>query len=459
MSLSVLILAAGKGTRMNSNLPKVLHPLLQKPMLNYVLDSVGELKPQNTYIVVGYKKEMIEDSVSGSCSKVEFIYQKEQRGTGHAVSISKKYMTGFKGSLLVLNGDCPGIKTSTLKRLIKKHNESKSAISLITSVVDEPAGYGRIIRDSNRNIIKIIEEKDATAEQKKVNEINSGRYCVSTEFLWNSLGKLKTKNKQNEYYLPDIIENAVINGRKVSVLRLSSADEILGVNNRQELAMQENKLKHTVIDKLQRKGVTVVDPDSTFISPDASIGRDSVINPSTYIYGETKIGTECSIGPNVYIDNSVIKNGVVIRFSSYLNNCFIDENVTVGPFAHLRPEANIGKDAKIGNFVEIKKSDIGTGSKVPHLSYIGDASLGKDVNIGAGSITCNYDGVNKHRTTIGNNVFIGSDSMLVAPVVIGKGSTTAAGSTITKDVEDYSLAIERSQQKIIKGWNKRKKKN
>ena len=243
------------------------------------------------------------------------------------------------------------------------------------------------------------------------------------------------------------------------MLKLGSADEILGVNNRQELALQENKLKNAVIDKLHNKGVTVVDPGSTFISPDASIGRDTVINPSTYIYGESKIGAECIIGPNVYIENSVLKKGVNVRFSSFLNNCFIDENVTVGPFAHLRPEANIGKNAKIGNFVEIKKSDIGTGSKVPHLSYIGDASLGKDVNIGAGSITCNYDGVNKHRTTIGDNVFIGSDSMLVAPVVIGIGSTTAAGSTITKDVEDYSLAIERSQQKIIKGWNKRKKKN
>ncbi len=458
MALSVLILAAGKGTRMNSSIPKVVHPILKKPMINYVLHSVQSLKPKKTFMVVGYKKELIEKAASVSNSSVEYVYQKQQRGTGHAVRISKTALAGFKGNLLILSGDCPGISSATLKKLIKKHSESKSSISLISSAVNKPRGYGRIVRDNFRNIQKIVEEKDASNEERKIDEINSGIYCVKTDFLWSSLDKLKSGNKQNEYYLPDIIENAVKNGRKVSVLKLTNSEEILGINNREELARQENLIRQSIIKKLQKKGVTVVDPATTYISPDVKIGKDTVIHPATYIYGKTNIGAGCEIGPNVHIENSVLNNSVEIRFSSFLNDCFVDEKVVVGPFAHLRPEAKVGKNAKIGNFVEIKKSEIGDGSKVPHLSYIGDASLGKEVNIGAGSITCNYDGINKHRTVIGDNVFIGSDSMLVAPIVIGKGSTTAAGSTITKDVEEFSLAIERNQQKTIKGWNKRKKK-
>lgn len=457
MAIRVLILAAGKGTRMNSSKPKVVHSLLNKPMINYVLDAVEKLKPQKTYLVVGYKKDVIEKAVSGSSCKVEYILQKDQLGTGHAVSTCKSSLEKYKGDILILNGDCPGILPSTLKRLVNKHKKEKSSVSLITASVPDPGGYGRIIRGESGSITKIVEEKDATSQHKKIDEINSGIYCVKSEFLWKSLSVLKSDNKQNEYYLPDIIENAVKNKGNVSVLKVSNANEILGINNRRELSLQEKIIRFNIIHKLQDRGVTVTDPATTFIAPDVKVGKDTVINPGTYLYGNTTIGRECNIGPNVYINNSKIKSGVEIRFSCYLNSCKVDDNVTVGPFAHLRPEANIGKDAKIGNFVEIKKSDIGRGSKVPHLSYIGDATLGRGVNIGAGSITCNYDGVNKHRTDIGDDVFIGSDSMLVAPVVIGKGSTTAAGSTITKDVEEFSLAIERNQQKTIKGWNKRKK--
>ena len=459
MALRVLILAAGKGARMNSSYPKVVHPILNKPMINYVLDSVKDLNPQKTYLVVGYKKELIENAVSESTNKVEYIYQKKQLGTGHAIKITKSAMANFRGDVLILNGDCPGILPTTLKKLIAKHKKTKSDISLITSNVLNPKGYGRIIRDDQNTIQKIVEEKDATTHERRIDEINSGIYCINSEFLWNFIGKIKSNNNQNEYYLPDIIENAVSKDRKVSVLKISNPEEILGINNRQELSKQETVIRQTIINKLQIKGITVADPATTYISPDVKIGKDTVINPNTYLYGKTTIGSGCVLGPNVYIENSAIRDNVSIRFSSYLNSCKVDENVTIGPFAHLRPEANIGKDAKIGNFVEIKKSDIGTGSKVPHLSYIGDATLGNGVNIGAGSITCNYDGVNKHRTVIGDNVFIGSDSMLVAPIIIGKGSTTAAGSTITKDVEEYSLAIERNQQKTIKGWNKRKKKS
>jgi len=459
MALRVIILAAGKGTRMNSTMPKVVHSILNKPIINYVLDSVSTLKPQKTYIVVGYKRDLVEDAVSISQTKVEYIYQKQQLGTGHAIKISHKTLGNYKGNILILNGDCPNISVSTLRKLIKKHNDSKSVISFISSSLNEPKGYGRIVRGNNKKIVRIVEEKDASNSQKQIKEINSGIYCVKSAFLWNSLSKIGAKNKQREYYLPDIVEFALKNSEKVAVLKISNPDEILGINNRKELANLELNIKFNVISKLQQKGVTIADPGSTYISTDVKIGKDSVINPNTYVYGNSSIGSNCVIGPDVYIENSIIKNSVNIRFSSYLNSCFIGNNVNIGPFAHLRPEAKIGKDAKIGNFVEIKKSDIGEGSKVPHLSYIGDATLGKGVNIGAGSITCNYDGVNKHRTVIEDNVFIGSDSMLVAPLNIGKGSTTAAGSTISKDVEEFSLAIERNQQKTIKNWNKRKKKS
>ncbi|MGI9553592.1 MAG: bifunctional UDP-N-acetylglucosamine diphosphorylase/glucosamine-1-phosphate N-acetyltransferase GlmU [Thermodesulfobacteriota bacterium] len=458
MPLRALILAAGKGTRMKSDLPKVIHPILQKPMISYVLDAVNLTKPDKTYIIVGYKKELIEGIADGSNFKVEYIVQNKQLGTGHAISRAESKLKSYTGDILIINGDSPAISGNELKKFIDKHRRNRSVLSLITARVENPYGYGRIIQDSNSKIKSIVEEKDTSIEEKKINVVNSGIYCVRSKFLWEALKRLRLSNKQREYYLPDIVSHAVNNGHKVLNHNVADHNEILGVNDKAELSELEGYIKSRVHKRLYRAGVTIVDPKSTFISPDAVIGTDSTIYPSTYIYGKSKIGKSCSIGPNVYIDDSVMGRNVEIRFSSYLNRCKIDNNVNVGPFAHLRPEAQIGNDSKIGNFVEIKKSKIGSKSKVPHLSYVGDAVVGQNVNIGAGTITCNYDGVNKHQTVIEDNVFIGSDSMLVAPVKVGKGSTTAAGSTITKDVDEYSLAIERNQQKIIKGWNKRKKK-
>ncbi|MGI9534149.1 MAG: bifunctional UDP-N-acetylglucosamine diphosphorylase/glucosamine-1-phosphate N-acetyltransferase GlmU [Thermodesulfobacteriota bacterium] len=458
MPLRALVLAAGKGTRMKSDLPKVIHPILNKPMISYVLDAVNPLKPEKTYIIVGYRKEMIGSIVDGCNLDVEYILQNRQLGTGHAISRAETKLKSYRGDILIINGDSPAITSKELKKFVSKHKRNRSILSLMTSKVENPYGYGRIVRDSNNKIQSIIEEKDATVKQRKINVVNSGIYCVKSKFLWETLRKLKTNNKQKEYYLPDIVKFANTNGIKVLNHNVTDPNEILGVNDKAELSELESYIKTRVHKKLYMDGITVVDPTSTFISPDVKIGSDTVINPNTYLYGDTKIGKSCLIGPNVYIDNSVIGKNVEIRFSSFLNGCTIENNVTVGPFSHLRPEAHIGNESKIGNFVEIKKSKIGIRSKVPHLSYVGDAVVGQNVNIGAGTITCNYDGVNKHQTIIEDNVFIGSDSMLVAPVRVGKGAITAAGSTITKDVDKDSLAIERNQQKIIKGWSKRKKK-
>ena len=301
-------------------------------------------------------------------------------------------------------------------------------------------------------------QKDAINKQKKIEEINSGIYCVNSDFLWNTLREIKTNNAQKEYYLPDIVKIAVKSNVPVMVYKARNSNEVLGVNSRYELSRQEKHIKSKVLLNLMKSGVTVADDESTFISPDATIGTDTVIFPNSFIFGATKIGRSCRIGPNVYIEDSTLGKNVELRFSSYLNCCRVENDVTIGPFAHLRPDAHIASSSKIGNFVEIKKSKIGKRSKVPHLTYVGDAIVGQDVNIGAGTITCNYDGKNKYQTIIEDEVFIGSDSMLVAPVRVGKGATTAAGSTITKDVENDSLAIERSQQKNIKGWRKRKRK-
>ena len=455
MSIRVVVLAAGKGTRMKSANPKVLHSILGKEIIRFVLDSASSLKPQKIYSVVGYGLEAVKKCVEDY--KIDFVFQEKQLGTGHAVRLVAKQLSRYKGDVLILNGDLPAITPNTLKQFIKKHRKEKAVVSLITSNLPDPKGYGRVVRDIDGNVTNIVEHKDADSSQRKISEINSGAYCIDSAFLSKSINKIGSRNKQKEYYLPDLISLAVKQGLKVSTLIAKDSVEVLGVNDRRELAKVGSIIRDRVNSKLMLSGVTLVSPETTYISPDAKIGTDTVIHPNTYIYGSTKIGKSCSIGPNVFINNSNLGNNIEIKYSCYLTDCRVHNNVTIGPFSHLRPEAYIQRNAKIGNFVEIKKSKIGVGSKVPHLSYIGDAFLGNNVNIGAGTITCNYDGVNKHQTVVEDNVFIGSDSMLVAPIKIGKGATTAAGSTITKDVDDYSLAIERNQQKEIKNWGKRKK--
>lgn len=455
MSLSVIVLAAGMGKRMKSDIPKVLHPVLGRPIIQYVTDAVSKLSPKNTIVVVGHRSQEVEKALNSKNTRS--VTQTEQLGTGHAVRCAHAALKNFKGDILILNGDFPLITSQALKKFANEHKKKKADLSILTALVDDPTGYGRIKRDGDNNVIGIVEEKDATKEEKYIDEINSGTFLVKSSFLWKALKNVNTRNKQKEYYLTDIVEAAhkaslVINGSVVS-----DSDEVLGVNDRLDLSLVESILKWRTNENLMKSGVTLIDPETTYISPEVRVGRDTTIYPNTHIYGNSQIGRNCIIGPSSWIENSKLGNGITVKSSCYITEALIKNNVSIGPFAHIRPEAEIMDDAKIGNFVEIKKSRIGKGSKVSHLSYIGDTMMGKDVNIGAGTITCNYDGVNKHRTTIEDNVFIGSDTMLVAPVTISKGATTGAGSTISKDVSGGALAIARARQAEIKNWKRKPK--
>jgi len=455
MNLAVVILAAGMGKRMKSDIPKVLHPVLGRPMLSYVLDAVSNLSPKRVVVVVGHGAEDVKKL--SSSKKITYVAQTKQLGTGHAANCANSALKSFKGNILIINGDFPLITSSTLKKFVNNHQKNAADVSILTALVDDPYGYGRIKRDQKGDVIGIVEEKEANREERFIDEINSGTYCVKSSFLWNALNKVNTRNKQKEYYLTDIVEQAYKNSLKINGAIISDSDEVLGVNVRSDLSLVESILKWRTNENLMRSGVTLIDPETTYISPEVKVGRDTTIYPNTHIYGNSQIGRSCVIGPSTWIEDSKFGNGITVKSSCYITSAIIKNNVTIGPFAHIRPEAEIMDGAKIGNFVEIKKSKIGRGSKVPHLSYVGDATLGKDVNIGAGTITCNYDGFEKHKTLIEDNVFIGSDTMLVAPIKVGKGSTTGAGSTISKDVPRDTLAIGRARQTIIKDWNRKPK--
>ncbi len=455
MSLAVIILAAGKGVRMNSELPKVLHPILKKPMLRYVLDAARAMEPERIVLVLGHDSELVIESVSDY--PLETVIQEPQLGTGHAVSCCEEVFRDFSGDILILSGDVPATGVSALREFADSHAKNGADVSFISTLVEDPSGYGRVLRNAEGEVLRVVEDKDATADEKEEKEINAGIYCVNSSFLWESLGGLDRENSQGEYYLPGIVNLCVSRKRSLLAFTLANPKEVSGVNSREQLGEAEKTIRLAINRRHMENGVTIVDPEITYISDSVSIGKDTTVYPNTYIYGETRIGEGCRIGPSVYIEDSRIGNNVEIKFSSYLTECEIENDVVMGPFCHLRPEAKIKDGAKIGNFVEIKKSNIGVGSKVPHLSYVGDADIGDGVNIGAGTITCNYDGVDKHRTVVEDGAFIGSDTMLVAPIKVGKDATTAAGSTVTKDVSPGALAIERAAQKEIEGWAERKR--
>ncbi len=453
MSYSFVVLAAGKGKRMKSEHPKVLHPILGRPMLSFVLDAVEKTSPVRIVVVVGFGKEEIKEKIQSD--HIQYVLQSEQLGTGHAVMCAEEALRDFRGTVVIVNGDFPLIRPETLNSFIEDHSKKAATLTLSTTTLDNPQGYGRIVRDKRGNILKVVEEKDTSPEEKGIKEINAGLYCVESDFLWRALEHINRDNEQQEYYLPDIVNIAFQNREVVNGFTVSDSDEVLGVNNRAELAKVERIIKNRKNEDLMLSGVTIIDPEVTYISPQVSIGVDTVIYPNTFIYGNTMIGNKCAIGPSVWIQDSTIGGEVIIKFSSYITESEIGNKVTVGPFAHLRPQVKVSSEAKIGNFVEIKKSNIGRGSKVPHLSYVGDAEVGEKVNIGAGTITCNYDGFEKHKTVIEDGVFIGSDTMLVAPVKIGSGATTGAGSTITKDVPEGALAIGRAKQVVINEWKRK----
>ena len=452
---AVIIMAAGKGKRMKSNQPKVLHNLAGKPILNYVLDTVDKLEAKRKILIIGYKSDKVRKLIG---DKIEYAEQTEQLGTAHAVLQTKKLLSNFKGDILILSGDVPFLTVKTLKKLLKYHQDNNFCCTLLSAVLKNPKGYGRIIREKKGKIQGIIEEVDLSIEKKKITEINSGIYCFDKERLFQTLEKISTDNKQGEYYLTDTVKILLEEGLTLGNIMIKDYSEILGINNRLDLANASKKIYQKTLQRLMLRGVTIVDPNSIFIEQGVKIGQDSIIYPFTIIEKDTKIGSDCFIGPYSHLINTDIGKGVRI-WASLIESSTIKEGANIGPYAHLRPGTVVEKGAKIGNFVELKKTVMGEGSKASHLTYLGDAIIGKRVNIGAGTITCNYDGVKKNKTVIEDGVFIGSNNSLVAPVKLGKNSYTGAGSTITEDVPAGNLAVARSRQNNISGWRNKKRKD
>ncbi|WP_273125232.1 bifunctional UDP-N-acetylglucosamine diphosphorylase/glucosamine-1-phosphate N-acetyltransferase GlmU [Bacillus weihaiensis] len=437
-----VILAAGQGTRMKSSLYKVLHPVCGKPMVQHVLNQVSKLDLSKTVTVVGHGAEKVKAQLGDA---TEYALQSEQLGTAHAVMQAASYLENEKGTTIVVCGDTPLITSETMSALLAHHQESQAKATILTANAEDPTGYGRIVRNAEGSVEKIVEHKDATESERELTEINTGTYCFDNEELFKALSNVSNDNVQGEYYLPDVIEILQKEGKIVSAYQTASFDETLGVNDRVALSQAEKLMKLRVNEKHMRNGVTIIDPENTYVSLDAVIGRDTVIYPGTMILGETTVGEECIIGPNTEINNCRIGNEATIR-QSVAYDSEIGHSVAIGPFAHIRPDSTISDEVKIGNFVEIKKSSMGKGSKASHLSYIGDAEVGADVNLGCGSITVNYDGKNKFLTKIEDGAFIGCNSNLIAPVTVGKGAYVAAGSTVTDDVPAKALSVARSRQ-------------
>lgn len=452
--ITTVILAAGKGTRMKSDLVKVLHPLLGLPMLSYTIDlSLNRIEAEKTIVVVGYQADRIKERFQDP--RLRFALQEEQLGTGHAVLQAIPFLQAFTGTVLILCGDVPLVRAETLHSFIDAFWEDESTLSVLTAVVEHPFGYGRILRSPEGWLEKIVEEKDASEEERLNREINTGIFCVKASYLIEGLREIGQENAQGEYYLTDLVGIAGQRGLRCSAHRVADPTEVMGINTRVDLAIANEMLRQEKMRDLMLSGVTVVDPKTTYVDRTVEVERDTVLYPNSTLQGKTRIGKGCIIEPNTKISNSTIGDEVTVRSNSVITESKIEEGVIIGPFAHLRPLSEIKTKAKIGNFVEVKKSVIGRGSKANHLTYIGDSTIGEEVNIGAGTITCNYDGFDKHQTIIGDRVFVGSNVELVAPVKVGKNASIGAGTTITKDVPEGALAISRVKQKNIKEWSKR----
>lgn len=454
--IATVILAAGRGKRMKSKRAKVLHPIAGRPMILYSVETAKQLPSAKIVVVVAHQAEAVKAVLEDR--PVEIVHQGRPLGTGHAVLQTLPVLADFKGPVLILNGDVPLIAVETLQSMLKLHRDQAADLTLLTATLSDPEGYGRVIRDPDGDPIAVVEEADATPVQRAVREVNTGFYLVNAPFLFEVLKELKSDNAQKEYYLTDIIGAAVRMGRKLGTVSARDPDEVMGINSRADLARTEKAIARRIAGRHMREGVTLMDPETTWIEADVMIGRDTVIYPGVRIEGASRIGEDCIIHSHTRISNCRIGDGVTVKDSCVLAESVIQDGAAVGPFAHLRSGTVLHKGAKVGNFVETKKAELGEGSKANHLTYLGDAVIGKEVNIGAGTITCNYDGVNKHRTVIEDEVFVGSDTQFVAPVRIGRGAVIGAGSTITKDVPPGSLAISRVPQEIKKDWAKKKKK-
>ncbi|WP_182201617.1 bifunctional UDP-N-acetylglucosamine diphosphorylase/glucosamine-1-phosphate N-acetyltransferase GlmU [Paraliobacillus salinarum] len=446
-----IVLAAGQGTRMKSKKYKVLHPVLGRPMVQHVIDQLQALQLKKVMTIVGHGAEQVKQQLGESS---EFVLQEEQLGTGHAVKQAAPMIGNEQGVTLVVCGDTPLLTADTLAALFDQHVQSQAKATVLTTTITDPTGYGRVIRDDDGNVAKIVEHKDATSDQLLVNEINTGTYCFDNELLFDALNKVSNDNAQGEYYLPDVIEILKQANETIAAYQTTDPDETIGVNDRVALAKAEKVMKNRINLEHMRNGVSIIDPDNTYIGPSVRIEQDVVVEPGCIINGETIIRTGSIIGPHTEINNCVIGENTIIK-QSVAADSDIGNNVNIGPYAHIRPEATIGDEVKIGNFVEVKKANIENKSKVSHLSYIGDAEIGKNVNVGCGTITVNYDGEKKYLTKIEDDAFIGCNANLIAPVTIGKGALVAAGSTINKDVEADALSIARSKQVNKQSYAKR----
>ena len=457
--LAAVILAAGQGTRMKSALPKVLHRAAGKALLAHVVETAVALNASPVIPVVGHGAEEVRVAMAGQ--QLRFALQAEQLGTGHALLCAEESLNGFSGDLLLLCGDVPLLHENTLRALIDHHRQQAACVTILTAEMENPEGYGRIIRGAGE-VEGIVEEKDADESERQIREINTGIYLFRAPQVFDLLRDVDNRNVQGEYYLTDVVAAARSAGERVEALLIDDAEEAMGINDRVQLAEAGKIMRQRINDTHLRAGVTIIDPAATYIDPDVSIGPDTLIHPGVHLRGRTRIGKGCEIEPGVIVTECIIGDKVHIKPGSVLSESTVGNNCAIGPMAHLRPGTVLTGDNKIGNFVETKKAIIGEKSQASHLTYIGDASLGKNVNIGCGTITCNYDGVNKHRTTIADDVFVGSDVQFIAPVTIGRGSLIGAGSTITQDVPADALAISRSEQKNIAGWaekNRQKQKN
>lgn len=436
MTLQSIILAAGQGTRMRSNLPKVLHPLLGKPLVYYSLNAAQKVSGITPVMVIGHGGEEVRQVVGGAA---RFVLQEPQLGTGHAVQQTMRLLQGHSDQVLVTYADMPLLRAETFEQLVEAHQSHKGPITLLTVVEDDPRGFGRIVRNEGGNVTAIVEEAEASLEQLEIKELNASVYCFDSSWLWDNIESIPL-SKKGEYYLTELVGLAVQQDLPVQALVLEDSEEAIGINSRVHLAEAEVILRERINRDWMLAGVTLVDPAATYIEPEVRIGQDTVIWPNTFLQGSTTIGEQCTIGPNTIIKDTRVGNRCEI-LSSVLDRAVLEDEVDIGPFAHLRKGAHLAQGVHMGNFGEVKNSYLAPGVKMGHFSYVGDADIGEDANIGAGTITCNFDGKNKHKTEIGKGAFIGSDTMLIAPVKIGEGARTGAGAVVRKNVPDYTLAV------------------
>lgn len=453
MSFSSLILAAGMGTRMKSKMPKVLHKVCGKELTAWVIDASKKAGAESVCAVVGHCADMVKDTLGDVC---EYALQAEQKGTGHAVMQAMDFIKSVKGEVVILNGDTPLITADAIKSAVAYHREQGNKATVITAILPDATGYGRIVRDSDGSVLKIVEQKDATDEEKKIKEINSGMYVFDGAALAGALTKLTPNNAQGEYYLTDTLEILRNEGERVGGYAIADNDEIRGINDRVQLNEAEKIMQKRINESYMRLGVTIHNPESVYIEDGVEIGMDTEIDQNVRIKAGTRIGSNCYIGSGTTLDNALIHDNVEI-LSSVILSGEIGSGTHVGPFAYVRPGSKVGEDVKVGDFVEVKNSTIGNGTKISHLTYIGDSDVGERVNFGCGTVTCNYDGKNKFRTTIGNDCFVGCNTNFVSPINVGDGAYIAAGSTITEDISEGTLSIARARQVNKDGWKDKRK--